>query len=322
VPEINYGGQAVMEGVMMRGSRVMAVAVRAPNGEIVVHSEPLNQAIYGSWVAKVPLLRGVTMLWDTLVLGIRTLMYSAEIAAPQEIRPRDSSGEPSSAESVFSGPLAWGTMAISLLLAVGLFFVLPTVVTRLLDRHLASALLSNLVEGVFRLFLVLGYIWAVGYVPDVRRVFAYHGAEHKVVHTYEAGEPLTVEAVRDHTTAHARCGTSFVMVVVVISVLLFAAFGRPPILLRIASRVLLLPLIAGISYELLRFGARHQDSVWVRLLLLPGLAVQRLSTREPDDDMIQVAIAALTRVLREDELAVPGASSVADDASLDAQAPS
>jgi uncharacterized protein YqhQ len=333
VGEFNYGGQAVMEGVMMRGSKSMAVAVRAPNGQIVVHSEPLNRAIYGSWLSKVPFLRGVTLLWDTLVLGTRTLMFSADVAAqsadvaaqspaiaPQSTNAASQSAEMvgkdattqepkptrGSSDSLLSDPVAWGTIVVSLGLAVGLFFLLPALLAKWLDPFIANPLLSNLVESAIRLAFVLAYVWGVGFLPDVRRVFAYHGAEHKTVHAYEAGKPLTVDAVRSFTTAHARCGTSFILVVVVISVLVFSLLGRPPLLLRLASRVLLLPVITGISYEWLKFSARHEESWWIRSLLLPGLAMQKLTTREPDDRMIEVAIVALKRVLQEDGLQVEG----------------
>jgi uncharacterized protein YqhQ len=326
VGEFNYGGQAVMEGVMMRGSKSMAVAVRAPNGQIVVHSEPLNPTIYGSWLSKVPFLRGVTLLWDTLVLGTRTLMFSADVAAQsatmasqstdvasqstEGIGEGDATQEPKpkrgSPDSLLSDPVAWGTIVVSLGLAVGLFFLLPALLARWLDPYIANPLLSNLVESAIRLAFILAYVWGVGFLPDVRRVFAYHGAEHKTVHAYEAGEPLTVDAVRSFTTAHARCGTSFILVVVVISVLVFSLLGRPPLLLRLASRVLLLPVITGISYEWLKFSARHETSWWIRSLLLPGLAMQKLTTREPDEEMIEVAIVALKRVLREDGLQVEG----------------
>ena len=303
--EFNYGGQAVMEGVMMRGSKAMAVAVRAPNGKIVVHSEPLNQMIYNGWITKMPFVRGITMLWDTLGLGMRTLMYSAEIAVQDGDAPTAvEDGE--APHSVFSAPLAWGTVLLSVALAAGLFFLLPAFLTRLVDRYVVNALLSNVVEGAIRLSFVLAYIWGVGHLPDIHRVFAYHGAEHKTVHAYEAGQPLTVEAVQKHVTAHERCGTAFLMVVVLVSILVFALLGRPPLWLRLLSRVVLLPVIVGIAYEWLRFAARHRSSWWIRVLLLPGLAMQKLSTREPDDDMIEVAIVALKRVLREDGLPVPG----------------
>ena len=346
--EFNYGGQAVMEGVMMRGARSMAVAVRAPNGQIVLHSEPLNQAIYGSWLSKVPFVRGVTLLWDTLVLGTRTLMFSADVATQSpangpalsaangpalsaangaqsggvasqssaiSLEPSATAQQPAGRVTeqpgpgaLMADPVAWGTIAVSVGLAVGLFFLLPALLAKWLDPLIPSSLLSNLVESAIRLVFVLAYVWGVGFLPDVRRVFAYHGAEHKTVHAYEAGEPLTVASIQAHTTAHARCGTSFILVVVLISVLVFSLLGRPPLLLRLASRVLLLPVITGLSYEWLKFSARHEESWWIQMLLLPGLAMQRLTTREPDDQMIEVAIVALKRVLQEDGLLVQGAS--------------
>jgi len=279
-----------------------------------VHSEPLNQAIYGSWVAKVPFVRGMTMLWDTLVLGMRTLMYSAEISAPQSGAPESGASQPTSGrstppepgkgspESAFSAPMAWGSILLAVAIAVGVFFLLPAFLTRLLDQHVHSALLSNLIEGVIRLAFILSYIWGVGFLPDIRRVFQYHGAEHKTIHAYEAGMPLTVEAIRGYTTAHSRCGTAFILVVMVISVLVFAVLGRPTLLLRLISRVVLLPVIVGISYEWLKFSARYHDVIWMQALNAPGLALQKLTTREPDDSMIQVAVAALERVLQEEGL--------------------
>ena len=304
--DLHYGGQAVMEGVMMRGTTTVAVAVRAPGGQIVVHSEPLNRAIYGTWVARVPFVRGVTMLWDTLILGMRMLMYSADIVVGEQIEQRTSAQPAKPSESMLTRSVAWGSVALAMAMAVGLFFLLPALLTRLLDRYIAWALLSNLVEGLIRLTFVLAYIWGVGFLPDVRRVFQYHGAEHKTIHAYEAGEPLTVEAIRPHTTAHARCGTAFMLVVVVISVLIFALLGRPSLWVRLASRILLIPVIVSISYEWLKFSARHSESVWMRVLLVPGLALQKLTTREPDEAMIEVAIAALKRVLEKEGLPVPG----------------
>ena len=304
--DLHYGGQAVMEGVMMRGTTTVAVAVRAPGGQIVVHSEPLNRAIYGTWVARVPFVRGVTMLWDTLILGMRMLMYSADIVVGEQIEQRTSAQPAKPSESMLNRSVAWGSVALAMAMAVGLFFLLPALLTRLLDRYIAWALLSNLVEGLIRLTFVLAYIWGVGFLPDVRRVFQYHGAEHKTIHAYEAGEPLTVEAIRPHTTAHARCGTAFMLVVVVISVLIFALLGRPSLWVRLASRILLIPVIVSISYEWLKFSARHSESIWMRVLLVPGLALQKLTTREPDEAMIEVAIAALKRVLEREGLPVPG----------------
>jgi len=284
VPELNYGGQAVMEGVMMRGSKALAVAVRRPNGEIVIHSEPLNPKIYAGRIGKIPFLRALTSLWDALVLGIRTLMYSAEVALGEE-------------QVEFKGPVAWGTMALSFALGIGLFFVVPLLLVGLVDRYIESSFLSNVVEGAIRMAIFIIYIWAIGRVPDIRRVFAYHGAEHKTINAYESGVDLTPEAVAHSSTAHFRCGTAFLLSVMVISILVFALLGRPPMLLRILSRILLIPVVAGIAYEYIRFTNRYKAKAIVRILAAPNLALQRLTTREPDLSMVEVAIAALRRVL-------------------------
>jgi uncharacterized protein YqhQ len=291
----NYGGQAVIEGVMMRGSKNMCVAVRAPNGEIVVHCEPLNPRIYGSFVARVPFVRGLTMLWDTLGLGIRTLMFSADVAMDEE-------------EVEFSGPIAWGTIAFSLALAVAIFFVGPLLLLSIVDRLIVSHFVSNLLEGAIRLALFLGYVWAIGFIPDIRRVFGYHGAEHKTINAYEAGDELSAETVGRRSLVHPRCGTAFLLVVMVVSILVFAILGRPPLLLRIMSRVLLIPVIAGIAYEFIKFSAAHQDHWLMRLLIAPGLWLQGFTTRQPDASMLEVAIAALQRLLVEEHLVTADAA--------------
>jgi uncharacterized protein YqhQ len=288
--EFNYGGQAVIEGVMMRGSRGMAVAVRQPNGEIMVRTEALNPRIYAGPVSRWPFLRALPMLWDTLVLGMRTLIFSADVALAEE------------EEVEFKGPLAWGTMAISLIAAVAIFFVTPLLLVNLVDRYIASSFLSNLLEGVIRLLLVVGYIWAVSLMPDIRRVFAYHGAEHKTINAYEADASLEPEVVKTFTTLHPRCGTGFMLVVVVVSVLLFSLLGRPPIVWRILSRIVLIPVVAGLGYETIKFGAANWHHRLVRSILSPSLALQRLTTREPTLDMLEVAITALQRVLAEEGL--------------------
>lgn len=283
----HYGGQAVIEGVMMRGRTSMAVAVRDPSGEIVVHSEPLRGGIYDSMWRKIPFLRGLLVLWDTLNLGTRTLMYSANVALSDE-------------EVEFSGPAILVTLIFSLAIGVVLFFVLPLVLVGLLDRFISSDLLSNLLEGVIRLSILLLYLSLIGLVPDIRRVFGYHGAEHKTIDAFESGAPLDTEGVSAHSTAHTRCGTSFLLIVVLLSVLIFAFLGRPPMVWRIMSRLLLIPVIAGISYEFVRFAADHSHNPVVRVFILPGLALQTLTTREPDESMLEVAVAALKRVLTAD----------------------
>jgi len=285
----NYGGQAVIEGVMMRGAKKMCVAVRAPNGEIVVHCEPLDPRIYAGFIAKVPFVRGLTMLWDALGLGIRTLLFSADVAMGEE-------------EVEFSGPIAWGTIAFSLIMAVAVFFVGPLLLTRLVDRFITSHFVSNLLEGTIRLAFLLVYVWAIGFIPDIRRVFGYHGAEHKAINAYEAGDELTVESVGRNSIVHPRCGTTFLLVVVVISVLVFALLGRPPLLPRIVSRIVLIPVIAGLAYEFIKFSATHQHHWLMRLLIAPGLWLQSLTTRPPEASMLDVAIAALQRLLAEEHI--------------------
>ena len=289
--EFNYGGQAIIEGVMMRGSKSVAIAVRNPSGQIVVQREPLNAFIYQGPISKIPVLRGLTSLWDALVLGIRALMRSADIALGEE-------------EGVeFSGPVAWGTMALSLALGVGLFFLLPMFLVSLVDKYISSSLISSAAEGVIRILLFIGYIAAIGLMPDIRRVFAYHGAEHKTINAYEDGATLEPAAVAKYSTAHTRCGTGFLLIVLVIYILITAPMGRPPLLIRLVSRLVTIPIVAGISYELMKYGARHYDNPLVKALVAPGLALQRLTTREPDESMLEVAIASLKSVLAAEESA-------------------
>jgi len=285
--DFHYGGQAVIEGVMMRGRQSMAVAVRDPSGEIVLHSEPLSGVIRNSTWQKVPFVRGLLMLWDTLVLGTRTLMYSANVALSEE-------------DVELTTPALVGTLLFSLTVGIGLFFVLPLVIVGFLDRFITSDLLSNLLEGAVRLTVLVLYLALIGLVPDVKRVFSYHGAEHRTINAYERGAPLDVEGVGAYSTAHTRCGTSFLLIVVFISVLLFAFLGRPPIVWRIMTRILLVPLIASVSYEIVRFSADHSSNPLVRAFIVPGMVLQSLTTREPDESMIEVAIAALKPVLAAD----------------------
>jgi len=258
----------------------MAVAVRDPAGKIVTHIEPVNQTLYNGPISKVPFVRGLTMLWDALGLGLRSLMFSADVAMGDE------------EEVSFSGPLAWGTMIISFAFGIGLFFVLPLLIVGFVDRFIESSLLSNLLEGLIRLLLFVGYVWLIGRMPDIKRVFAYHGAEHKTINAHEAGAELTPPSVQSFTTLHPRCGTAFLLSVVVISILLFSLLGRPVLWLRILSRVLLIPVVAGIAYEYIRFSARHLDKRLMRAIAAPNLAMQRLTTKEPDQDMVEVAITA------------------------------
>jgi uncharacterized protein YqhQ len=289
-----YGGQAVIEGVMMRGKRTMAVACRAPSGQIVVHTEPLDGAIYKSRWAKLPFVRGALMIWDTMALGIRALMFAANVSSIE--------GDQDPSEAAMPKVAMWSTMVVAIGAAVGIFFVLPVLAMGWLDQFIASDVVSNVVEKVIRLSLILGYMWLIGRVPEIGRVFQYHGAEHKTINAYEASAPLTPESVKRFPLEHPRCGTTFLIIVVLISFVVFALLGRPPIEIRIASRILLVPVIAGIAYEFIRWaGARYHTSSFVRTLMSPGLAVQRLTTREPDLEQIAVAIAALQPVLAVEE---------------------
>jgi uncharacterized protein YqhQ len=273
-----YGGQAVIEGVMMRGSQGLAIAMRAPNQEIVIATEPLNR-IYQSKIIKIPFLRGVLALWDALGLGIRALTTSANVQTGEDEK--------------LEGVQLYLTLGVSLALAVGLFFLLPAGVGHLAQQFLGwDAFWSNLLEGLIRLALLIGYIWMIGRVPDVNRVFSYHGAEHKTINAFESGAELTPQCVAGYPLEHARCGTAFLLTLVVFSVIFFSLLGSLPVGLRLLSRIIFIPVIAGIAYEYIRWTANHMNSAIVRVMIKPNLALQRLTTREPSLDMLEVAIAA------------------------------
>ncbi len=286
----------------MRGRKTMAVAVRNPQDEIVLHEEPLTARIYTSSWGQWPFVRGLGMLWDALGLGMRALMWSADVSVQEE-------GEE---EVEFSGPVAWTAIAGSLLFAVALFFLLPT----LTSRWIASTINDNryvdaFFEGFIRLVLFLGYLWVIGQIPDIKRVFGYHGAEHKTINAYEDGVDLTVENVQKYSVQHVRCGTSFLLYVIVISIFLFAPLTFHSVepawfsmILRFISRLLLVPVVASVSYEILRFSAGHMDKSFMRVIIWPGLQLQKLTTRPPEDGMVECAIAALEPVLAADGIHV------------------
>jgi uncharacterized protein YqhQ len=294
-----YGGQAVIEGVMMRGRKAMAVAVRNPQGEIVIHEEALTAKIYTSKWGQWPFVRGLALLWDALGLGMRALMWSADVAIKEEGKEQ---------QIEFSGPVAWTTIAASLAFAIGLFFMIPTVASKWAAGFFNDgAIVDAIFEGAIRLLLFVVYIWAISLMPDIRRVFGYHGAEHKTISAYEAGEKLTVENVQKYSVQHTRCGTSFLLYVLVISIILFAPLTFSWIeetwlamLLRFVTRLMLVPIVAGIAYEIIRFSAAHDKNPLMQALIQPGLWLQKLTTREPDDAMVECAIAALEPVLAAD----------------------
>ncbi len=293
-PEVQYGGQAVIEGVMMRGPRRTAIAIRKPGGDLLVTSEANSSISTRYPVLKLPLLRGVVALFESLILGIRYLTFSANQAMEGEEE------ELSTRELVL-------TVAIALVLTIGFFVLLPAGAAMLLQSRL-SILWQNVVEGLLRMGLFLVYVVAIGRVKDIQRVFQYHGAEHKVINALEAGAALRVEAVRPYTTLHPRCGTSFLLLVLVLTIVFFSFVGHGGIIWRLASRLLLLPVVAGVAYELLKFTGRHLHAPLVRAIAAPGLWLQKLTTREPDDGMLEVALAAL-EAAREEDAAPPAAAS-------------
>jgi len=286
---IAYGGQAVLEGVMMRGASMCAVAVRAPDGTIAVHTEPLGR-VYRSRIARLPFLRGLIVLWDTLGLGMRAMTFSANVQAGP-------------GQSIEAGPMAL-TLAVSVVLALGIFFLLPAGAGFLVERQTGwSAWWTNLVEGLMRLGLLLGYVWGVGFLPDIQRVFAYHGAEHKTINAFEAEASLDSDTIARFPREHARCGTAFLLTVVVLSVLLFGLLGPLPLLPRLIARLALIPVLVALAYEAMRLTARHARSPWVGPLLYPNLALQKLTTREPDAGMIEVALTAFRTMRTAEESA-------------------
>ncbi|MFC2025709.1 DUF1385 domain-containing protein [Chloroflexota bacterium] len=283
-----YGGQAVIEGVMMRGAQSVSIAMRSPDNEIVIHSELLS-GIYKSKIIKVPFLRGLIGLWDALGLGIRALTISANTQTGEDEK--------------LEGPLLYITLAISLALGIGLFFLLPAVVGHFSENFLnINSWWSNLLEGLVRLGLLIGYIWAVGQTADIKRVFSYHGAEHKTINAFEAGAELTPKNVSKYSLEHARCGTAFLLTLVLLSVLFFSLLGPLPLGLRLASRLIMLPVLAGVAYEYIRWTAKHLDSSFVRLIVKPNLALQHLTTREPTLEMLEVSIAAFNSMRSQENI--------------------
>jgi len=273
---ITYGGQAVIEGVMMRGQKAFAIAMRAPDGGIVVHQEALN-AIYRSKITKIPFLRGVILLWDALGLGMRALTIAANTQTGEDVK--------------LEGPALYLTLGFSLIFGVGLFFLLPAGIGGLAGKYLGwNVWWNNLLEGAVRLLLLVGYIWGIGFMPDIKRLFAYHGAEHKTINAFEAGAELTPESVAKFSLQHPRCGTAFLLTIVLLSIIIFAFLGPLPIFWRLVTRILFIPVLAGIALEYTRWTANHLKNPIVRWLIKPNLALQSLTTREPDLSMLEVAI--------------------------------
>jgi uncharacterized protein YqhQ len=286
-----YGGQAIIEGVMIRGQSRAALAVRRPDGLIIRRSIPLESWANSS-LRNIALLRGVLVLLETLLVGMKSLTISANEASTDENPEGDAQ---------LSNVAMATLVGVSLVLGIVIFFLIPVFVSRLVENSGANNFVANLVEGGIRLALFIGYVWIIGKMNDIKRVFGYHGAEHMVVHAHEAGEPLTVESVRRFPPAHPRCGTSFLMTVVLVSIVMFMFFPRDPFWFLVVSRIILVPIIAGISYEFIRFAGTHQGNILVRLFNSPNLLLQDLTTRQPDDGMMEVAITAIEYAIAIDE---------------------
>jgi uncharacterized protein YqhQ len=295
------GGQAVLEGIMMKGTDRLAVTVRKPLGGLHVKIDRLP--VPSKWM-KYPILRGVVAFMDSLIMGTKILLYSAEVL--EELEKEEGKEiekdkftiwlEKYFGEKNSMTIMLYTSVVLALVFTVGVFIIFPTAAVNVFQLITTNEILLNLIEGVFRIVLFVGYILLISRMKDIRRVFEYHGAEHKTIHCFENGLDLTVENCKQFEPLHPRCGTSFLMFVMVISLLLFSLLGWPDLLFRIGSRLLLIPLIAGLSYELLRWAGRS-NSWFVKILSLPGLALQKLTTREPDEKQLQVAIVSLKAVL-------------------------
>ena len=295
MPTYTYGGQALIEGVLMRGRDAIAVALRHPDGHIVFATERLDSGFHGTRWSKWPLVRGLVVLYETLVVGTRWLIRSANVQAEED-------GVELGRGSVIV------MLGLTLVAGVGIFFLLPLLVASATTANVENAMVQHLVEGLVRVGIFLGYLVLIGRAPDIRRVFQYHGAEHMTIHALEAGDPLTVDEVRKYPTAHQRCGTEFLVVVILLSILAFSLVGRQAPLVMVVSRIILIPVIASVGYEILRFGARHRANPVVKVLLYPGLLVQMITTKQPTDDMIEVAIVSMEEALEADGAAIPAGS--------------
>ncbi len=300
----SYGGQALIEGVLMRGRGAIAVAFRHPEGHIVWASEPLNTGPHGWRFATAPFVRGLVVLYETLVVGTRWLIRSANIQASED-----------------DVQLGRGSVALmlgmTLVLGVGVFFLLPLLIASVTTAKIEQGFVQHLVEGLVRVGIFLGYLALISRAPDIRRVFQYHGAEHMTIHTLEAGLPLTTENVRRYPTAHPRCGTEFLVVLIALSIVAFTLVGRQEPLVMVGSRILLVPVLAGVGYEVLRWGARHRSNPIVRVIMWPGILVQMITTKQPSDDQIEVAIVSMQQALQADGESVPPGSDEPERRQLD-----
>jgi uncharacterized protein YqhQ len=284
--KFNYGGQAVIEGVMIRGRTSVVTAMRRPGGDIAVVSKPVS-SVTQSRLRRIPFIRGVVVLLESMVLGINSLMASANVAMEEE-------------QEELSNKSLWLMIGSGALLVVAVFFVAPLFLTKLVNSLLPNSLTFMIVEGIIRLAIFIAYLKVIGLMPDIKRVFSYHGAEHKTVNAYEAGVPLEPAAIQNYSRAHVRCGTSFLFLVLVIAIIVFSLVGRQVLWLMVLYRIVLIPVIMGLGYEVIYFGARHTNNWFIKIVLAPGLWLQSLTTGEPDDKQLEVAIAAMNKAVEID----------------------
>src|SRR5690349_16508561 len=298
MPRYSYGGQALIEGVLMRGRDAIAVALRHPDGRIVWATERLDSGFHGTRWAKMPFVRGLIVLYETLFVGTRWLVRSASLQAA------GSGEEGEEGVELGKGSIAL-MLGLTLLFGVGIFFLLPLLIASATTSNIQNGLVQHLVEGLIRVAIFLGYLLLIGRAADVRRVFQYHGAEHMTIHALEAGDPLVVDEVRKYPTAHPRCGTEFLVVVIALSIIAFSIVGRQDAVVMVGSRILLIPVIAAVGYEILKWGAKHRGNPIVRAIMYPGILVQMITTKQPSVDMIEVAIVSMEQALKADGETLP-----------------
>jgi uncharacterized protein YqhQ len=299
----NYGGQALIEGVLMRGRNAIAVAFRHPDGHIVWASEPLNTGPHGWRFAGAPFVRGLVVLYETLVVGTRWLIRSANVQVGED-------------EELGKGTVAL-MLGFTLLIGLGVFFLLPLVIATFTTANVEEDLAQHLVEGLVRVALFLGYLALISRAPDIARVFQYHGAEHMTIHALESGDPLTTTNVRRYPTAHPRCGTEFLVVLIALSIIAFSLVGKQEPLVMVGSRIVLIPVLAAVGYEVLRWGAKHRANSIVKAIMWPGILVQMITTKQPSDDQIEVAIVSMEQALAADGETVPEGSDMPERSPLD-----
>lgn len=300
VKKTSIGGQALIEGIMMKGPSKIATAVRKPDGEIQIKESDINP-LFKHKFFKLPIIRGSFVLIDAMIGGVKELMYSAEFYGDDY----EEDALDKFLKKVFKDKadtaIIYASVIIAMIFSIGIFMLGPTLLTNFLKSVISNSLLLNLVEGVIRVVLFVGYVYLVSKLEDIKRVFMYHGAEHKTIYCYENGEELTVENVRKYSTLHPRCGTSFMINVMLISIIVFSFFGWPNPLMRLVIRIAMLPVIAGLSYELNRYVGRcASDNIFTKIITYPGFLIQKITTKEPDDSMMEVAIAAMKRVIPQD----------------------